>query len=153
MLTRLYLLVNTELLCCLCVVPIHIEDSALFLRVLLLILFVWPFLEEDPKLSAKFISLSISARDAEVFLLPDLLGGLRSFSRIVNIRLLVWQNSGGILVPSYPCATEDPESLEWLLRDCEWCPGKSYPWLLFFHFLMEKVLNIYSPLISDGFIL
>ena len=64
----------------------NIEDSATFLRVTLSIfdVFVRHFSMEAPKLSDNFLSLSLSVWSADIFLLPNLLDGLRSCNRVVN---------------------------------------------------------------------
>ena len=60
------------------------------------------FLEQAPKLPANFLSLSISARAAEVFLPSDLFVNLRSCPKVVYIRPLVWRCSLQVIVDSCP---------------------------------------------------
>ena len=60
------------------------------------------FLEQAPKLPANFLSLSISARAAEVFLPSDIFGNLQSCPKVVYIRPLVWRCSLQVIVDSCP---------------------------------------------------
>ena len=83
----------------------NIEDSAPFLRVSLLIFDVRRFLEEDPNLPVNFFSLSLSARAAEGFLPYNIIRGLRSCFRVVDIHPLVWRRSFRALRDSRPLSS------------------------------------------------
>ena len=71
----------------------NIEGSALFLGVPLYIFDVRCFPEEAPKFLVNFILLSISLWAAEVFLPPNILGGLRSCLSVDDIRQFFWSRS------------------------------------------------------------
>ena len=63
----------------------NLENSAPFLRISLSIFDIRRFPEEAPELPVNFISLSISAQASEVFLPPDILGGIHVFRQVYGI--------------------------------------------------------------------
>ena len=88
----------------------NIEESAPFLRVLLFIFNVWRFLEEAPKLSANFMTVSTQDGSSVPY---ELLGCLWSCFWAVAFWPFFWRVSGGILIVSYfPVMTGAPKFLD-----------------------------------------
>ena len=84
----------------------NLKESAKLLNVTLSIfdVFVQRFLMEAPKLSDHFLSLSLSVRAADIFLLPNIIDGLRSCNWVVDnltacLVGLLWY----LFCPSVPC--------------------------------------------------
>ena len=79
-----------------------------------------------------FLSLEVSARDAEVLLPTNILGSIRFCCRFSDIHpLICWRfSSGSCLSQKVPCFLGAPKSSEGLLHACEQFPGEYYPCLL-----------------------
>ena len=100
------------------------------------------FPEAAPKLSEDFLSLTISARAADIFLLPDLIGSLRYCRQVADIHSIFWQNSIQALSPLFSLISGGyPKFSGVLLRSREWCLWKSSPCHLFMLSLHEEVFG------------